>query len=132
MPAINIREFLLREIPDEPAGDEALIAIESIVATPRKGRLTCHLAHKFVIEVEQAGNAIVLCVPGFKTVTTTPADFLPTLRKLIYATDEAISDGTYHYKEPSCFVFPDRPPPPEDMDIPVWDEKRGRWYDAEY
>ncbi len=118
----------------EDAQDEALRSIETITTFPYKNRarLRCILSREFRLFVEVHGDGIAIIAEGRKPVICTPDGFLAALRRTIYAIDEALSEGTYVQSKPKMTVIIDRPAPPEDMDIPVWDEKTGKWYDAEY
>jgi hypothetical protein len=127
---------LLALIPESPdKSDEALAAIESITTYPAENRMRIHvdLAHEFRLFVTVA-DEITIAAPSWKLFTCDKVSFLQALRYVIHEVDEAISEGFYDPPKPSpfdCFVFPSASPP-LNMDLPVWDEKRKEWYDAEY
>jgi len=84
--------------------------------------------------VESKDEDIILSAENWATIHTDRNEFLPTLRRMVYDIDAAIADGQYQQTPlKPCYIFEDdRPPPPAHMDIPVWDEERKRWWDAEY
>ncbi len=51
---------------------------------------------------------------------------------MIYEIDAALANGSYRQDPPKPILIVDPPSPPFDMDIPIWDDERGEWYDAEY
>lgn len=115
--------------------DEALYSIENIKVVPASNSATirCYLVNKFRLSVSVAAGLVTLSADGFNNVYASVADFIPTLRKFIYEIDDLIAAG-YSQPEPKpCYIFTDSvPTPPQKMDLPVWDEKTGKWYDAEY
>lgn len=125
---------LIAMIPED-AENEALRAIESITTFPtdNSARVRCNLRKEFRFMIEVRGENIVLTAERRQPVICAPGGFIAALRRTIYAIDEAIAEGVYRQSKPEMTViFDDRRAPPADMDIPVWDEKSGKWYDAEY
>lgn len=132
---MNINDLLIL-IPESPDhSDEALAAIESITTYPAENRLRvrCYMTHEFWLFVSIVDSIICIGAENWNPVVCNKSGFLSALRRVIHEIDEAISEGNYQQKQPSpmsCFVFPSQPP--ADMDIPVWDDARHEWYDAEY
>ena len=130
---MTIKE-LINLIPQGNA-DEALYSIESVKVVPADNTATirCYLANKFRLTVSVAAGLVTLSADGLNNVYTSVADFIPTIKKFIYEIDDLIAAG-YSQPEPKpCYIFADSvPTPPRNMDLPVWDEKTGKWYDAEY
>lgn len=119
---MNIHD-IIKLIPDQ-SENEALMSIQSIrIDPPRKARLTCYLSKKFFITLEAKRGGEVL-INGAQCDS---GRFLAALKKAIYHEDEAETPAVILKKRVTYI-----PSPPADMDIPVWDEKTGKWYDAEY
>lgn len=120
-------------IPEDPV-DEALMSIETVTTFPadNAARIRCNLSNEFRLMVQVAGEGITISAEDRNTVFCSPGAFLSTLRRTIYAIDEALADGSYRQTTPKPNYIVPRPPPPEDMDIPVWDATTGTWWDAEY
>lgn len=125
---------LISMIPQD-SHDEALLAIQTITTFPasNSARVRCHLSHEFRLTISVRREEITIGPEGCAPVTCKSADLIPTLRRTIYEIDEAIENGSYKQSKPKkSIIAPDRPPAPAHMDIPVWDDRAGRWYDAEY
>ena len=125
---------LIAQIPEYPT-HEALMAIESVMLHhhDNSARVRCHLSHEFRIRVRMTGHDVTLYAEGWPLVTCFPETFLGALQRLIHNIDAAISAGTYHQAPPKpTIIMDDRPTPPDDFDLPVWDAAQGTWYDAEY
>jgi hypothetical protein len=125
---------VVRMIPEE-SEDEALRAIGAIILFParREARVRCHLAQPFHLWIAVRGEVITITVEDFLAEDCGVDTFLATLRRCIYEEDEAIANGTYTpRRRRSTRTDFHRPAPPAHMDLPVWDEATGRWYDAEY
>ena len=126
---------LIAQIPENTT-DEALMAVQSVVINPHSNtaKLIVFPANEFRILVNINRDRITLAAEKWPSISCTPDDFLLQLKIMIYEIDEAVSAGRYSQSPPADpFVFDQpRPPAPANMDIPVWDEKTGRWYDAEY
>ena len=134
MSKINLRLANIISIIPETSENEAIMAIETIVAIPfsLKLRLSCNLSSQFIIflTAECTSNNITIIAEGYKNVITNDFRLLSDLKKYIYELDAAIAEG---FNQPRREVFQSFPnPPPSGMDIPVWDDKRKVWYDAEY
>lgn len=116
--------------------DEAIMSIESIIRyPPNRLRIRCHLSKKFKLNLTFEDNDMVSLSNQYgDKIDFEFTSLLKNLKKMIYDTDEtAIERGEIKGTPYASFIFPDnRPPAPEDMDIPVWDEERKIWYDAEY
>lgn len=126
-------QTMLAMIPED-THDEALRSIETITAFPaeNRARVRCILSREFRLFIEVRGDGIAITAEGRKPVLCAADGFLAALRRTIYAIDEALAEGSYTQSKPEMSIIFDRPAPPKDMDIPVWDEKAGKWYDAEY
>lgn len=125
---------LIAEIP-ENTSDEALLAVQSVTVFPAeaKARLRVHLAEEFRMFVSLADGQVSLEVPGWKNVIRcAPDSFLGKLRFVIHEVDADIAGGLYTPPKVEANLIFDPPPPPSDMDIPIWDERTGRYYDAEH
>lgn len=120
-------------IPEDTA-DEALGAVYTIKTYPSENRaqVRCRLSREFRMIIEVRGSSVVINAEGRKPIVATSDDFIAKLRRSIYEIDEAMAEGTYVQSKPREIIICDRPAPPAGMDIPVWDEKAGEWYDAEY
>ncbi len=114
--------------------DEALFAIETIVTFPaaNKARLRVFPANEFRIWVALKRDTIQITAESWPSITCNFDHLLGSLRRMIYAIDEAISAGTYAQGEPCSHIILDQPNPPADMDIPIWDAAEQKWRDAEY
>lgn len=134
---MNINQ-LLNSIPEELFDyDEALMAIDGWVVNPcsNSARVSPHLSNKFRMDIKIDGEIVFINAESRQQVVCHESDFLTALKREIYETDEAISAGQCKIvmKPLHGDIYPDdRPAPPEHMDIPVWDETQGEWYDAEY
>lgn len=127
---------VLAQVPDETS-DEALLAIQAVVFNPlsSSAKMWCHLTHKFILEV-----ALSPISPGLIRISaqnredsyTDAGGFIGQLKRQIYEIDEAIENGCYKQTPLKLVPLLARPAPPDDMDIPVWDEQTQTWYDAEY
>lgn len=127
-------QAMIAMIPED-THDEALRSIETITTFPAENsaRLRCVMSREFRLFIEARSEDIAITAEGRKPVVCSGDDFLAALRRTIYAIDEALAEGSYTQSKPKMTVITaDRPAPPKDMDIPVWDEKAGKWYDAEY
>jgi hypothetical protein len=131
---MKIQDFVTL-IP-ENAQSESLMSIESIVTKPaeKKAIIRCHLAAEFKVEMTVVGEfSVQLSAPGVPSKTTSPKDLVNTLSKMIYAADEAVSQGRAASNMGTPFdnvIMTSNPP--AHMDLPTWDEENQRWYDAEY
>ncbi|MGL5224872.1 MAG: hypothetical protein ACRC8Q_06020 [Aeromonas sp.] len=131
---MNISDFV-SAIP-ETSASEALNAIASIKLFPaeKKAALNCHLSAKFIVTLQlMSSDVVVISAPGAVTACATIGELAAELGKVIYAADEAISEGlavSNAADSMSAYVFP-TPPAPDHMDIPVWDADKEEWYDAE-
>ena len=122
---------LIASIPED-SRDEALMSIQTVITLPPDAfRIRCHLTHEFRITARVAGRAITLHAEDWPSATCSEAGFLGALKRMVHQIDEAIEAGRYAQNPPKPTLIYDMPPP-RDLDIPVWDEKRRRWYDAEY
>lgn len=112
--------------------DEALESIEHIESRPMEGmlkiRFNLSAVARMTVRVDK--GVFVLEAKGVRPMRSEFADGIAALRRVIYDLDELLANG---YKQPEMKVrvtfFP--PPPPQWMDIPVWDEEAKSWYDAE-
>ena len=123
------------EMIPEDSQDEALMAVETVTAFPAEdaARIRCVMSREFKLRIELRGEQIAISAKGRRDVVCSFAEFLSVLRRTIYTIDEAMAEGSYRQSatKPNI-ITDDRPATPADMDIPVWDEERGQWYDAEY
>jgi hypothetical protein len=130
---MNIRDFV--SLIPEDAQSESLMSIQSIVTKPAEklAIIRCHLSQKFNVEMTVVGGySVTLSAPGVQLQTVAPKDLVVALSKMIYAADEAISQGRTESNTASSFdKFILTSNPPESMDLPTWDEKAQCWYDAE-
>lgn len=127
-------QTMISMIPEDTQ-DEALRSIETITTFPaeNRARIRCILSREFRLFVEVLSDGIAITAECRKPVMCTRDGFIAALRRTIYAIDEALAEGSYTQSNPQMTVImDDRPALPKDMDIPVWDEKAGKWYDAEY
>lgn len=127
---------VMRAIPEE-SQDEALSSIISAkIMPPRKALIRCHLTHKFEIAVCARHKGVTLSAERWPTVETTVAGVEAALRRMIHEIDGAMAEGIYRQSTrvspPISELLDSPPPPPDDMDIPMWDDEKGEWYDAEY
>ena len=130
---MNINEIIAL-IPED-SEDEALLSIETVTTLPstNSARVRCHLGREFRLHVQVRGHVITISAEGRPTKTCSQGSFLRKLRRTIYEIDAAMASGTYiQTAAKENLIFNDLPGPPEQMDIPIWDDKAGRWYDAEY
>lgn len=125
-------EAVVSQIPEHTA-DEALMSIESIKLNPgaNSAQVRCHLSQPFRLTVQVLNQRILLGAEGWPDTSCSAQGFLGSLRRLIHELDDAIASGRYKQPKPKPLVI-DEEQPPAHMDIPVWDEKRGRWFDAEH
>lgn len=131
---MNTIHDVIAMIPEDST-DEALFAIETITSFPadHAARLRVYPMNEFRLWVRLKGDSVVIEAEGRSPVVCSQGGFIDSLRREIYAIDEAITNGRYHQAPPrEAITGDDRPNPPADMDIPVWDEESGQWYDAEY
>ncbi len=130
---INIRDFV--SLIPEDAQSESLMSIQSIVAKPddKVAIIRCHLSQKFNVEMTVVGEFLVnLSAPGVPPQTVAPKNLVQAISKMIYAADEAISQGCVESntsRSSDKFILTSTPP--EYMDLPTWDDKAQCWYDAE-
>ncbi|HEK3481522.1 TPA: hypothetical protein SMW11_003320 [Pseudomonas aeruginosa] len=119
-------------IPENSA-DEALLSVETITVFPttESAKIKCHLSHVFNVEVKCVGESVYVSTENWPTSACNEKTFVSTLRRVIYEIDSAIEAGKYKPPVLKPNVI-HQPEPPKNMDIPIWDEKTGRWYDAEY
>jgi len=125
---------LMAQLPEYP-DDEALLAIESVVLNPANDSalVRCHLTHLFRLTVQLDGAAVSISAADWRPVSCTQAAFLGQLKRVIHEIDAAMEAGTYQQAPVKpMLIFDDRPEPPASFDLPVWDQERGVWYDAEY
>jgi len=124
---------IIAMIPEDPQ-EEALAAIHTVTTFPaeNRARVRCILSQEFRFMIEVRGAAITLAAEGRAAVVCSPSNFLATLRRTIHEIDEALAEGSYKQTPPKPNVIYDLPAPPSNMDLPIWDEKAGRWFDAEY
>lgn len=125
---------LLQTIPED-TDDEALHAIDSITTYPAENsaRVRCFLSQEIRLSLRIRTDATVeITAEGRKPVPCTPAGLVPALRRTIYEIDAALAEGSYTQTKPKMAIVSDVGAPPPNMDIPVWDERAGKWYDAEY
>ena len=121
-------------IPDN-SENEALLSIKTIVKIPYslKLQLSCYLSKKFIIHLtaERIGNAITISAEGYKTVFANDTNLISLLKKFIYELDEAIAESSFiPGKKKLDEIAPDYPAP-TNMDIPIWDNIKKQWFDAE-
>lgn len=124
---------LIDMIPKD-SSDEAMRACAGWTIYPykRKAVVTCVLSSEFrlYVEAERTGG-IVIQAENREPINCTPENFIQCLRIEIYEIDEAMSSGAYRQSK-KISLHHNIPSAPPEMDIPVWDEKTGQWYDAEY
>ena len=124
-------------IPEDDT-DEAWLAIESVINYPteRRCRIRVHLAHEFDIWATIQGASIQISVEALRSESCSAQSFATRLKRMIYDTDEAIEQGRYQPAMPRSDIAVlssnDRPDPPGDMDIPIWDPVEKTYFDAEY
>ncbi len=130
---MNIRDVV--SLIPEDAQSESLMSIQSIVTKPAEklAIIRCHLSQKFNVEMTAVWEySATLSAPGVQLQTVAPKDLVQALSKMIYAADEAISQGRAESNTASSFdKFILTSNPPEGMDLPTWDKKAQCWYDAE-
>lgn len=123
---------LISRIPKE---GEAFDSIETITLMNRfNARVDCHLSNEFRLFIHTGrGNdkTVTLSAENRNDVICNESDFIPTLRRFIFEIDESMSEGSYR-QTPLKRHVDFLPSPPPNMDIPIWDESTGTWYDAEY
>lgn len=125
---------IIRLIPED-SQDEALMSIQSITKFPEtdSARLRCHLAHEFRIYLTYNKGLVTISAEGRADVSVPESSLIPALKEEIYEIDELIGSGRYKQVAPKQTIIMDPPfPPPEDFDIPKWDDEAQQWYDAEY
>lgn len=124
---------LIEMIPEDTS-DEALASIECIVTYPadNRARLRCIMSSEFRIFIEPAGDGAVIAAEGRTPVRCTKTGFVSALKRTIYEIDEALAEGTYTQCPANAKFHVSPPPAPPEMDIPVWGNRTGQWYDAEY
>jgi len=124
---------VIHMIPEDSL-DEALNGIETITLFPAKNiaRLRVCPVNEFRLIVSLTHNGIRIDAENRAPVMCREADFLASLKHVIYTIDEAISQGTYRQTPPQANVIRMDHQPPVDMDLPVWDASSDRWWDAEY
>lgn len=120
-----------------PQNDEAIDSIQSCVTDPhnRSARLRCHLSSKeFRVVVSYEGSVITVSAHKLPSRACDISTVATTVKRMIYDIDSQIADGEYSQPEVELQVIDmdTLPRPPEYMDIPVWDQEKKRWYDAEY
>ena len=123
---------------DQAEKTEAIAAIQSIVAAPmgKEGRVRISLANEFSRGIEIKGEKIHLTAQ-ITVVVTDKKGFLACFKCFVLETDEILSElaclpnehTATTKKKMNIIVLP--PPAPDGMDIPIWDEERNEWYDAE-
>ncbi|WP_193060848.1 hypothetical protein [Halomonas sp. 3A7M] len=122
-------------IPEDTT-DEALMSVQSVTLLhgANSARVRCHLSSEFRLFVKVTGDSVTLSADKWPhTVTCSTSAFVCAFKRQVYEIDAAIAAGSYQQEPPKpVLIFDDRPAPPEDFDIPAWDEKTGAWYDAEY
>jgi len=119
-------------IPENPL-DDALMSIESIRLNPaaNSAQVRCRLSKPFRLTVQVRGQRIDLSAEDWQGLSCSTQEFLESLRRLINELDKALESGRYIQSEPKPVII-DGKEPPAHMDIPVWDEKLDRWFDAEH
>lgn len=125
---------IIAAIPEDNY-DEALLSIQSIVTDPgnNSARLRCYLANEFRLVIQAKGNMVTLTAEDRADLSVPVDALLGTLKREIYEIDELMSRGCYKQTPPKeNIIMDDRPPPPADFDIPIWDVATGAWRDAEY
>jgi len=133
---VNVKISQVISLIPEDTMDEALLAIETVTLLPatNSARLRCILSREFTLHIQVNGDAISITAESWPTVNATAATLLPALKRAIYEIDEAAAAGRYKQSpvKPNIIDIDSRTPAPGHMDIPMWDEARGQWYDAEY
>lgn len=127
----HMENFLMELDKKMDGGDEAFHSIISIRKDPPYSlKLSCDLSKKFRIYMHFESNKIILENEYKTKIDSSYSNLFPTIKKLIYDTNElAINRGEV---KKSPYILPDsRPKPPKEMDMPIWDEKTKKWYDAE-
>jgi hypothetical protein len=128
----EIRDLIARIDSDDP-DDPALYAVQTVtVAGDDAIALRVHMAGEpWRVLILRDGDNWSIRADGTKRARiVAPAELAAAVRRLIFETDEAQAEGRYLPPKRSGIIEPPATPPAH-MDIPIWDEKRGRWYDAE-
>jgi hypothetical protein len=125
---------IIKRIDSDDPDDAALYAVQTVTSTPSAWALRVHMSGepwRLLVTLTATGSYELRADGSTRTRTVAPDDLLAAVRRMIYETDEAQAEGRYTAPRRSGIIAPPMTPPAH-MDIPVWDDERGVWYDAEY
>ena len=122
---------LVAQISDHEK-DEIFRSIEHIEVRPYDGmiKIRFYLSAVARMTVTAMGDEFRFDAAGMPQKTVLFANGLSALSRYMYELDSLLADG---YQQPALKLRVTAiQNPPAHMDIPVWDEKTQKWYDAEY
>jgi len=122
---------LVAQISDHEK-EEIFHSIEHIEVRPYDGmiKIRFYLSAVARMTVTAMGDELRFDAAGMPQRIAMVSDGLTALRRYMYDLDCLLADGYQQPAPKSRVTF--MPNPPVHMDIPVWDEKSQKWYDAEY